>query len=144
MLARRALFSKSKVSARKFIATVDYADVQTASAIYMDFRNKHLDRPDQLAPARYDYSIFGTVIGIAVSLAFVFGANHQTAKIAFGFAPGYVFAAFGHLSDRAGDRRTALGRWDLCLRYDSWRGDQCCRIFSLVANLKDDRRLIVS
>ena len=112
-LTRSELFSESVVSARKLVISVDYADVQIASAISEKFRNKYPDRQDQLASNRYDYMIFGIVVGVSISMIFIAGAKDPMANAAFCLASSGFFGASGHLVDRVANPKTALGLWDL-------------------------------
>ena len=111
-LIRREFNAKSMVKERKFVVTVEYVDVQDASAISEEFRNNNPDRRIAPEAARYDYLILGTAIGLASAMMFIVGARDQTEAIAFGIAATGFFTASGHFLDRLFGVRAKLGVWD--------------------------------
>ena len=114
-LSSSGLFSDSAVRGRKLEITVDYSDVKVASQASEKFRAQFPDRQHVKHSARYDCLIFGSLIGLVVGMVFGFGTKDEIGAIAFAITVTGIFAAIGHLLDRAkmsAIQNHKLGLWE--------------------------------
>ena len=100
-LSSRGLFSESITRARKFVVLVDHSDVKEAGEIYQVFREQHPDPRPVHAHRRYDFLIFGAVIGFTFAVLGFF-AKDCAVGIEFLLLPVALGATGGHLLDQLG------------------------------------------
>ena len=112
-LTQCKLFPETYVRQRKLFITVDHSDAETAILISKRFRERHPDRRDPRESARYDYLIFGTLIGFAIAVAFTAGSGNTVDGLSFGLATVGIFGAAGHLLGRVRARKTHFDLWGM-------------------------------
>jgi len=114
-LTQKKLFPETYVRWRKLFITVDRSDLATAILISGTFRKRHPDRRNSRESARYDYLIFGMLIGFAFAVVFVTGSRNLANGISFVLATVGIFGAAGHLIGRARNRNTHFDLWNMLI-----------------------------
>jgi len=114
-LRSRGLFSSASIENRKLVISVDYPDAKIAGEVSTKFRALNPDRRHAVDSSRYDWMIFGGLIGLAIGIVFAIDADNRAYAVAFVLAVTGICSAAGHLVDRtnlAEAKKRRLGLWE--------------------------------
>ena len=109
-LSKAGVMSDSVIRRGKLEVYIDFEDGQRAGAILDEHRTRFPDKPLKGLRRRFDYLIFGVLIGVTVGIFFLLNARQSrliySAPVAFGLAGGLS----GHLIDRLRGHYRRTGR----------------------------------
>lgn len=119
VLSRNGIFSESVSNNQQLTITVDYEDVQAATLLTQKFLSENPDARPKHMGARFDWLIFGGMLGFVVGLIFGVASQDAVASAQFIVALTTGCAAAGYLLDslvRFNRNQTIIfGLWVLML-----------------------------
>lgn len=112
-LREAGVFSKTEKRGKETAVIVDEEDRKIANEIFQQHRSLHPNRRPTGAARRFDFMIFGLIVGLTLGIVFVMDAWQHRLSFTIPLTFTSIGGLLGHFYDRMLGRHRQTGKWGI-------------------------------